>query len=422
MTGVITALEHNSLLLGEASDQSISVDELQQLMRIADWCPGFCHVGHRQVRLTSYAGLVRLGGRVLEILPKVSEGDASAETCRGILLRLLRLARRINIRSQGDADHAQRRSPLLEAFIKHYFDEVTTLQRGGLIRRYQRRQDDLGLIRGRLLLQRQIARHGMRPDRIACTFDELTPDNDWNRVLKAAMNACRPWLHSLALQRRWSELWAGFDGVSLPAQPAEALGSLSPDRQSSRYSDAVRWARWIIEHLAPNLRAGVHTAPSMLFDMNQLFEQAIAQRLARQMRTRESDWQLRDQVRDRHLAHRVGTNRNAIRLRPDILITGPDGQRFIADTKWKLPSFTNGEIQPSAQDVHQMLAYAAAFRCERLALIYPWQPGLIHEPSNSLRLPELAGVAPILDIICIDVGDDALPVRSGQESPISELF
>jgi len=66
----------------------------------------------------------------------------------------------------------------------------------------------------------------------------------------------------------------------------------------------------------------------------------------------------------------------------------------------------NGEIQPAAQDVHQMLAYAAAFRCERLALIYPWQPGTIPSGSNSLKLPEIAGVEPILDIICIDVGDD----------------
>lgn len=312
MTGVVTALEHDSLLVGEANDQGISVDELQQLMRIADWCPGFCQVGHRRVRLTSYAGLARLGGRILEILPKVSDGDASAEACRGILLRLLRLARRIKIRSQGGTDHAQRRSPLLEVFIKHYFDEVTTLQRGGLIRRYQRRQDDLGLIRGRLLLQRQIARHGVRPDRLTCAFDELTPDNDWNRVLKAAMYACRPWLHSLALQQRWSGLWAGFDGVSLPEQPAEALGSLSPDRQSSRYSDAVRWARWIIEHLSPNLRAGVHTAPSMLFDMNQLFEQAVAQQLERQLRGSESGWQIRDQVRDHHLARRVGDRKSVV--------------------------------------------------------------------------------------------------------------
>ena len=153
-----------------------------------------------------------LGTRVLEILPKVQEGD-SAETCRGVLLRLLKAAGRFPQFQHLPAGQEHRSMPLLEVFIHAYFDAVTVLSRGGLMKQYCGLEDDLKVIRGRIALDRQLAANANRPDRIACAFDELTIDHVWHRMLKRAIRLTRPWIRSLLLNRRWIELMALFDEV-----------------------------------------------------------------------------------------------------------------------------------------------------------------------------------------------------------------
>lgn len=422
MINVVTALEHEDLPVDEQTANGIRPHEVAHLTAISERCRGFCQVGNGRIRLSRYVGLTRIGERLLEVLPKAEGSDACEEACRGTLLRLLGLGRRITIHSEGSAEHALRNRPLLETFIEIYFREVSALQRGGLIRRYQRMEEDLGLIRGRLMLQRQVARHGMRPDRLACAFDELTPDNDWNRVLKAALVASRSWLNRMVLRRRWSELYAGFDEVGLPMNPRDALGELSPDRQSRRYGEAVRWARWIIEHLSPNLRAGGSTAPSMLFDMSVLFEEAIAAHLMRELQHVAPLWSLRTQERGEHLARSLDSGRESVGLKPDLILQGPARRQIIADTKWKRPAVTRGELTPDVGDVHQMLAYAAAYRCDRLVLIYPWAPEQEQVSRTRLQLPEVAGVTPVLELASVDVGADTLPLRVGGDASLAGLL
>jgi 5-methylcytosine-specific restriction enzyme subunit McrC len=409
----LTVLEHGELPIGGPAEASLSAVEADRLERIAERRPGFCSRRRSSIRFAQYAGLVSLGDRMLEVLPKVDEAAAPAGECRGVLLRLLRLAPKLRIHDEGAAVHGLRQGALLEVFLNAWFDELGALIRGGLLRRYRRHAEDLNVVRGRLNIQRQIAVHAMRPDLLACSFDTLSADNDWNRVLKAALSACRGWLISLPLRRRWSELWVALEDVALPANPREVFERLSPDRQSARYAVAVRWARWVVASATPDLRAGDADAPAMLFDTNALFEEAVATSIRARLKSRESGWLVRTQVTDRHLASVEASGRAAIGLRPD-LVFEQDGQTVaIADTKWKRVGVSHGELRPDPQDVHQMLAYAAAFACDRLALVYPWHAGLEGVRPTRLRLPAMGGREPVLEVICLDVGADELNKRLG---------
>jgi hypothetical protein len=59
-----------------------------------------------------------------------------------------------------------------------------------------------------------------------------------------------------------------------------------------------------------------------------------------------------------------------------------------------------------------MHAYASAFGCRDLALIYPTQE---HSATvdTKFRLPGAAGAAAEVHVLAVDVGDDALSVRMG---------
>lgn len=412
----LSIAEHGSLPIGDGTSGSLTLDEVERLERITERRRGFCVRRHDSVRFAHYAGLVSLGNRMLEIVPKIDSQDGSIEECRGLFLRLLRLAPSLKIHLSGAVSHNLRHGTLLEIFLHAFFDEVMQLAKGGLLRRYERHEADLSVVRGRLAMGRQITTHAMRPDVLACRYQTLSIDNDWNRVLKAALSACRSWLGSLALRRRWAALWAAFDQVALPARTDEIFAALSPDRRSTRYEDAVRWARWIVASTTPDLHAGSAAAPAMLFDTNALFEEAVSTTLRSRLAANVDGLVLRTQVADRSLAVIAGTGREAVGLRPDMVCEQERSVAAVLDVKWKRLDRSGQDLRPAVPDVQQMFAYAAAFGCERLALIYPWHSGLEGAKPTVLELPAIGDLQPRLDLICLDVGLDSLPVKLGAAS------
>jgi 5-methylcytosine-specific restriction enzyme subunit McrC len=409
----VTAFEHKLLpISNEASGQSITTVEAGQLEEIGRARPGFCDRFHRGVRLANYAGLVDLGGTTLEVLPKADE-SASGEECRGMLLKLLRAAGNFPVSKHGKVDHNLRRMNLLEIFISLFFDEVSQLARGGLMRRYIETEDDLQVVRGRILPD-QFTRNLNRFDRISCRFDDLTIDNRWNRLLKAGVRLVRPWISSAENDRRWLELILLFDEVkdkplhSLLAQP------LPFDRQAERYSSSICWVKLISRGLVPGLRSGVQSASGLLFDMNAMFERAVGRTLVRR-----SSGAIGTRVTLQSAGFHLGSIApsgwpKVIALRPDILIERNSRVVTIADTKWKrLRPSASGYLIPDEADVYQMHAYAAAYQCRDVRLIYPWHSGLTGSKETTLELVAIDGETISLTVICVDLDEQWMHAKRG---------
>ena len=73
--------------------------------------------------------------------------------------------------------------------------------------------------------------------------------------------------------------------------------------------------------------------------------------------------------------------------------------------------------------MHQLLAYAAAYRCGDVALIYPWHAGLRVARETVFELPSTRGAAVRLHVIVVDVGAAELPLRMGSAAPwLGQLF
>jgi len=311
------------------------------------------------LKLAQYCGVVNLGARVLEVLPKTQDRQRPAEACRGVLLRLLRLSGRFPHFRHLPAGHHLRRGPLLEAFIAAFFEALGGVVRGGLLRQYLEHEDDLGLVRGRIATARQLGTQANRKDVVACVFDELSADNIWNRVLKKALRATRPWLHAPQLGRRWIELMGILDPVDDAHLTHAEIDRLVFDRPAQRYRDAIGWARWILALLAPALRAGADDAPALLFDMNKLFEDFVTVALREACRGLGLSARLQD---PHHL-----DEASAIRMKPDFVLYGPHGTPCaVVDAKYKAEK---REGFPDA-DLYQMLAYCTALGLHEGHLVY----------------------------------------------------
>src|SRR5690606_11982300 len=124
-----------------------------------------------------------------------------------------------------------------------------------------------------------------------------------------------------------------------------------------------------------NVRAGHAPAPELLMDMARLFEQAVARVL--QLQAGASGARIEEQESERYLASITGARRGGVfRLRPDLVVRGQTGLLAVGDTKWKrVLSGPRGSLIPATADAYQMHAYAAAYPCEDLCLLYPYHCG-----------------------------------------------
>lgn len=412
----ISALEHEVLgITSEGSDHTLSAAESEILAGIGAERPGFCERAYRSVRLAQYCGVVNLGGRVLEVLPKVGS-STDPRIARSVLLRLLRVSRGLDGFRVGAAHQHLESSPLLDIFIATFLDCVTVLLRGGLLRQYRTHEDDLPLVRGRILLSRQFGAHFNRPDVVACSYDELTADNDWNRFLKAGLLICRRWIVSGKLHRRWVELFAAFGDVADVIPVVGDFDRLVYDRHGARYRESMGWAKWLVAMLSPAMRAGSAQAPAFLFNMNAVFERVAVKVVERELADKHTGWGVL-RGKSRFLARiETAEERKAFHLRPDIVVGDGRGIRIIADAKWKSVENTPaGFLRPTRDDMYQMYVYSSAFQVRELALVYPAGSMARDSMPTTFLMPASGSQGARLRVLLIDVERDDLPIV-GQEA------
>ena len=83
---------------------------------------------------------------------------------------------------------------------------------------------------------------------------------------------------------------------------------------------------------------------------------------------------------------------SAFGMRPDATVLTPDVRALlIADAKWKQLDRSTANIGVSRNDIYQMAAYAACYRCPNLALVYPLDPAGAPGLVDMFTLPEMLG-------------------------------
>jgi 5-methylcytosine-specific restriction enzyme subunit McrC len=111
------------------------------------------------------------------------------------------------------------------------------------------------------------------------------------------------------------------------------------------------------------------------------------------------------------------SGRPVFRLQPDIVIRTQGVTTCIADTKWKrLTLSPSGYLYPDQTDVYQLYAYAAAYQCENVALIYPWHGGLSGAKETVFVLTPIGHLRPILHVVCVDLESDPFTLMQHRQN------
>jgi 5-methylcytosine-specific restriction enzyme subunit McrC len=330
-------------------------------------------------------GVVAGEGCSLEILPKVDPDSADGETdgtVRTRLVRMLDVALGLDLVAGPAAEMERQDDTLLDVLIRVFADGLLAQVHRGLPRRYLGCEDDLPALRGRLDVARQFTRNAVRPDRLACRFDQLDPDTPLMRVMTAAVVFLSGHARSEETQRRLVELRHTLADIPLVPVARLPWDAVRIDRSNRRWGSLFALAKLLLKRDWQDIghEGGAAEGITLLFPMNDLFEAFIAALARRALAARGVEvtsqsgglFCLGPHTGD-HLVR--GT---LFRTWPDLILRGRDGRvRAIIDTKWKkLAADPLAKKHGVAQgDVYQMMAYARLYGCRELMLLYPAIPG-----------------------------------------------
>jgi len=318
----------------------------------------------------NFVGVIHMGAYQVEVLPKI---EADEYRVRQNLLQMVATTLKLKLHGNELGLLERADQSILEVLIRLYCDQLWEAVHKGMVRRYESRQDNLVVLRGRLNVSQQLRHNLARPDRLHCTFDEFTQDNALNRALKAALRVLFKLARTESSSRSIAELLFCFDEVA--ETPADAINweRVSTNRLSERYGPLLRMARLFVEGATPDLTSGRGDGFAVLFDMNQLFEEYVGRQVQRVATQRHLVAKL--QSPRRHLAVRDGGS-TCFELRPDIVVLENGAHLVVIDTKWKRLNLTGAKEGIFTSDLYQMFAYAKQYRVPTVVLLYPHHSAL----------------------------------------------
>jgi 5-methylcytosine-specific restriction enzyme subunit McrC len=348
----------------------------------------------------------------LEILPKIeAPGDAAGDPNHGRirqrLIHMLAVALDIKIDSGRMTGLGQQPDNLLEILIGLFARKLVDAVRMGLPRRYVACEGDLSALRGRLDVTRQFTTLAATPQRLACRYDDLSPDIALNRIMKAAVGRLSRVSHSPENQRILREL--GFTYADIVAVPIPALrwDEVVLDRTNQQWHELLTLAKLLLGERFQTTTTGAAPGFSLLFEMNKLFEEYVARVLGSAL--------AKDGLRVERKGGRLccleeldGEHCGRFQTIPDILVKRGGETVLVIDTKWKRLSARVDDPKRgvSQADVYQMLTYSRIYRCRHMMLLYPHHTQL-SDTDYFTRRYRVTESDDELTIATIDVGEGA---------------
>lgn len=325
----------------------------------------FQHGPRKSLVAQNFVGVVNLGRDQVEILPKI-EGEVPQ--VRHNLIRMISTVLDLSLYDSDASKVEKHTGSILEVLIGLFCQKLWQCVRRGMVRQYEVRNENLAMLRGRISMPEQIRLNIVRPDRLACVFDEFSENNPLNQALKAALQVLRRVAKTQENQRNLAELLFCFQDVDDVTPAAIDWSRAGTNRLSTRYKPLLAMARLFIEGKSPDVVSGSGDGFALLFDMNQLFESYVGV-VAKRVFAKDG-LKVTLQGPTRHLA-RVASGSPVFQLKPDIVARSGDGIAFIIDTKWKRLKEQVYREGVTSSDVYQMYAYSTQYASPDVLLLYP---------------------------------------------------
>lgn len=347
MTEHVTLREHvTTSLVALSSAEATALTDADVSVVAVTGSPGLY-----DVRPGSTVGVVRVGRRQFDIVPKIG--------IRRLLHLLTWSERRIRWHA-GDLAGYRVEDQLVEVLAGVYARHLDRALARGVVRDY-RHVEERGLtVRGRIDLATQIRREHGRLLPINVEYDDHTVDTDPNRLLLAAALRLRGVrVRSATTRRLLVRALDRLDGVSAVRHHSRDLPRARITRLNAHYEPSLSLARLVLQARSIETGGTDSHADALLFDMNEVFEDFVVHALREKLGLSPATFPRNDGRLRLDEARRV-------RLEPDLNWIEDGHVIFVGDVKYKRVD-VRGVKHP---DLYQVHAYARAAGLPSALLVY----------------------------------------------------
>jgi len=321
------------------------------------------HLYHARAR--QYVGVVKAGRHTVQILPKVHEQERDS---LGYLLSLLHYTRKLKIHPGDVTGFDKLGGSFLEVWIRHFATELNHLLRTQYKQRYVEIEERSSFLRGKLLTERELDGKATIHARYACRYEIFTPDHLLNRTLKFCNYLLLAQTRSPVSRRVLRENDILLADVTYKPVRPEEVDRITLDRLNRSYEPILDLCRLLLANATLDLRAGRISQLAIVFDMDKLFEEFVAEFLRRNVEeiTVGEGSKLQSVAAKKHIGRLFGK----LSMEADLVLTDVAGRKILLDTKNKILSHYG---TPVREDLYQMYAYGTAGQdaYAGIILLYP---------------------------------------------------
>jgi len=383
--------------------------------------------GKRAIQAMQHVGVVRLGNRTIQVLPKIYQSreagstEAKTKEATANLLRMLAYAAELPVREHELAPLMRQTNNWFEILTRLFATHLRKEWQRGAYRNYEVVEEVSPVLKGKWRINEQLKRLERRHV-FSVAYDEFTADNELNQIFRFVVERLWKLTCDHDNQLMLTELREWMDEVRLIGHVSACDANDSQlTRLNERYRPLLNLARVFLDNGALQMAAGDLSTFAFVFDMNQLFERFIASfihRYAAQILSNElkaCDFLPQSRGASLHLARRDG--KKAFQTRPDIAFrSGSEKFPLIIDTKYKRLVERDTKLGVSQSDFYQMHAYAHRYSCRRVILLYPQINGA-EKSKACFKLERSDHIVEVASVnLCVDLG-----VKTERQKLVDEL-
>jgi 5-methylcytosine-specific restriction enzyme subunit McrC len=335
----------------ELSPQEFAIlrTEFSHRLGIRQGPAGKCMVSAKQ-----FVGNIVLPDHVLIIRPKIPNIN---------FFRMLFFTHKLLPEFNRKKFEYEKEEDIYEIIAKRFLEEVETIARRGLSKGYIEQEDNLSVVRERVLIQENIRRNSILKERVYCRFSDLTSDVPENHIIRFALyRLVRVPLRGRELIAKAKHLMQYFEQISPAELRPGRLPKVIYSRLNQHYELAVNLSILLIAYSTLNLQeTGAIQFSSFLVDMNKLFQRFLYAYLQEKL----PQWSIKSEPE-----YDFDVEREII-ARPDIVVRRNGKDLLVMDAKYKKLQEEGGKQTIIHSDMYQIHAYAVRLNLPVGILVYP---------------------------------------------------
>lgn len=343
-------------------------------------------INHNEKLVTySYVGIVQIGKKRIEILPKLFNDSKSSQlnasnpeiirNARKNLFSILSFCGLIPVYKSEMSIYDQQKD-FFEFLVSLFLDDLEKALIAQLHREYISYDDEIPFLRGKINLTKEIVKPPTKKHHFFCVYDEFSADNQFNRIIKASLKRIKELCKYEDNRKRADRLYVMMDEVNDSIITPQSFSKISITRLNENYREIIQFCKLILFGETISSDSGIENFYALIFDMNLVFERYVT-KLLRNSFPEKYQFHYQEQLL---LASdqkgKADSKRNKRDLYPDILvkidIEGKTQNHAIIDTKYKLALARDRSVAIS--DLYQMMAYCVGGETDKAILIYPSLP------------------------------------------------